>query len=171
MCCVNSSLFRCGLDFQFRQAQKLEKNGYFVEAGFKYQNICQKYPSSRICPQALYRLGRIYQKNLKLYGQAVNYYKRLIEYYPSSQPWTNLARAGIFGSPDYFPLTKGSFWIEGDSETEGRNMRAEWDCNEVSTGTFSIVKRLFAGSNHVTDIKRFYRKDNFQLREYLSLGF
>ena len=160
----------CGPDAQFKQAQKLEKNGYFVEAGFKYQNICQKYPSDRICPEALYRLGQIYQKKLKLYSQAVNYYKKLIEYYPSSQPWADLARAGIFESPDYFPLSKGSFWIEGDSETEGRNMRAEWNCAEVSTGTFSIVKRFYAGSNHVTDIKRFYRKDNFQLKEYLSLG-
>jgi len=158
----------CGADYQFSQAQKLERGGYFVEAGFKYQKICQKYPADPICPRALYSLGRIYQKRLRIYGQAVNYYKRLIEYYPSSKPWVELAKTGIFESPDYFPLGKGSFWIEGDSETEGRNMRAEWNCGEVSTGTFVVDKRLFAGATRVAEIKRYYRKENLQLREYLN---
>ena len=158
----------CGPASQFKQAQKLEKDGYYVEAGFKYQRICQNYPSSPICPEALYRLGRIYQKKLKLYSQAENYFRKLIEYYASSKTWVSLAKTGIFECPDYFPMSKGSFWIEGDSETEGRNMRAEWDCSEISTGTFCIVKKLFAGANHVADIKRYYKKEDLQLREYLS---
>jgi len=164
------ALSGCGADYQFKQAQKLEKNGYYVEAGFRYQEICKKYPANPICPEALYRLGRIYQKKLKLYSQAVNHYKKLIEYYPSARPWAGLAKVGLFECPDYFPLSRGSFWIEGDSETEGRNMRAEWDCQAVSTGTFLIAKRLFAGANHVTDIKRYYRKEDLQLREYSNLG-
>ena len=89
--CVAVVCSGCGAKFQFEQAQKLEKNGYYVQAGFKYHNICQKYPADQICPQALYRLSVIYQKKLKLYNQAAQYFKKLIEYYPSfrtmERPW------------------------------------------------------------------------------------
>lgn len=168
--CVAVACSGCGAKFQFEQAQKLEKDGYYVQAGFRYHKICEKYPSNKICPQALYRLSVIYQKKLKLYSQAAQYFKKLIDYYPSSEPWNGLAKKGIFDCPDYFPLNESNSWIEGDSETEGRNMRAEWNCHEVSTGTYSIVKKLFAGESRVADIKRYYRKENYQLREFTVPG-
>lgn len=148
----------------------MEKNGYYVQAGFKYHEVFVKYPADKICPQALYRLSVIYQKKLKLYSQAAQYFRKIIEYYPASEPWSGLAKQGLFDSPDYFPLNEGNFWIEGDSETEGRNMRAEWNCHMVSTGTYSVTKKLFAGSSRVAEVKRFYRKDNYELREYNSPG-
>ena len=166
--CVVSACSGCGAKFQFEQAQKLENTGYYVQAGFRYHDIFLKYPTDRICPQALYRLSVIYQKKLKLYNQAAQYYKKLIEYYPTSEPWSGLAKQGLFDCPDYFPLNEGNFWIEGDSETEGRNMRAEWNCHTVSSGTYSVNKKLFAGAVRVADIKRYYRKENYELREYIG---
>jgi hypothetical protein len=49
-------------------------------------------------------------------------------------------------------------------------MRAEWNCHEVSTGTYSVVKKLFAGENRVAEIKRYYKKENYELREYSGPG-
>lgn len=158
----------CGPKYQFEQAQKLEKNGYYVQAGYKYHSICRKYATDKRCPEALYRLASIYQKKLKLYKQSAQYYRRLIEFYPSSLPWASLAKQGLMDSPDYYPLNAGNFWIEGDSETQGRNMRAEWNCHEVSTGTFLISRKLYAGPSRVAEIKRFYKKADFELREYSS---
>lgn len=160
----------CGPSYQFKKAQQLEEKGYFVEAGLKYEEIFDRYPNSPSAPEALYRLGKLYQKKLKLYSQATRYYTKLVERYPKSEPWTRRALLGAFNSPDYFPLTSGSFWIEGDSETGGQNMRAEWNCVLISTETFAIQKRIFAGHHLVTEIKRIYRKDKGELHEYEALS-
>lgn len=159
----------CGARQQFSRAQMLEKKGYYVEAGIKYEEIAQRYPKDAVAAEALYRAGSIYQKNLRLFSQAGHYYTRLIEAYPQSSPWAALAREGIMDSPDYYPLKHGSFWIEGDSETGGHNMRAQWDCTGVSTGTFSIRRRIYAGEKMVTESTRYYRKEDLQVHEYEKL--
>lgn len=155
----------CGADYQFKQARRLEDKGFYVQATLKYDKIYKKYPDHPLSPEALYRLGRIYQKKLKLYSQATHYFQRLLENYGKSERWASAAKLGMFNSPDYFPLTKGSFWIEGDSQTGGHNMRAEWNCSEVSSGTFRIERLISAGSRRVARIERFYKKDNLELRE------
>lgn len=156
----------CGVQQQLAKAQTLEKKGYYVEAGLKYEEIAQRYPKDAVAAEALYRAGSVYQKNLKLFSQAGHYYTRLIEAYPQSSPWAALAREGVMDSPDYYPLKHGSFWIEGDSETGGHNMRAQWDCTRISTGTFSIRRRIYAGDKMVTESTRFYRKEDLQVHEY-----
>lgn len=155
----------CGVNYQFQQAKRLEDKGFYIQATLKYDKIYKKYPDHPLSPEALYRLGRIYQKKLKLYSQAVHYFQKLLETYGKSEHWASAAKLGILNSPDYFPLTKGSFWIEGDSETGGHNMRAEWNCFEVSTGTYRIERLISAGSRRVAKIERFYKKDNLELRE------
>jgi hypothetical protein len=47
-------------------------------------------------------------------------------------------------------------------------MRAEWNCRAVSSGTVSIQRRVFAGKAVVTDITRYYRKENLEVREYTA---
>ncbi|MHB9154248.1 MAG: tetratricopeptide repeat protein [Endomicrobiales bacterium] len=158
-----------GPDAQFRRAQELEEKAYYVEAGMKYEGIARKDPQSPLAPEALYRAGRIYQDKLKLYSRAGTYYNRIIEHYPASGPWPGRAKLALLNSPDYFPLSAGSSWVEGDSETHGRNMRAQWDCTEVSSGTFSIRRRVFAGSRFVSESRRFYRKQDFEVREYQEM--
>jgi len=155
----------CGANYQFKKAQRLEKDGYCIEAGVIYETIAKKYPQSPLAPQALYRLGSIYQKKLKMYSHAHRYFDELINRYPGSEPWTELGKQGLFNSPDYFPMTKGSFWIEGDSVSGGKNMRAEWNCFEVSTGTYRIQRRLSAGARLVMETNRYYRKQNLILYE------
>lgn len=156
----------CGPSARFERAQGLEKKGYFVEAGLAYEEIARKYPEDPLSPEALYRVGRIYQNKLKLYSQAGSFYKRVIDRYPAASPWAAFARRSLLDCPDYYPLTQGSFWIEGDSETGGRNMRSEWNCTETSSGTWCIRRRISAGSQFVSETKRFYRKEDYEVREY-----
>jgi tetratricopeptide (TPR) repeat protein len=156
----------CGARQQFGQAQALENKGYYVEAGMKYDEVAQRYPKDAVAAEALYRAGNLYQKKLKLFSQAAHYYTLLIESYPDASPWAARAREGIMDSPDYFPLTQGTFWIEGDSETGGLNMRSAWDCTKISTGTYCIRRRVYAGQQMVSEFNRYYRKENLQLCEY-----
>lgn len=165
-CFVLGLLSACGPKYQLTEAQRLEKDGCYVEAGIAYENLYKRYPGNVLAAEALYRAGSLYQHRLKLYSQAVKYYRKVIELYPNSQPWGNLARLGLLTSPDYYPLTQGSFWIEGDSETGGMNMRSEWTCRSVSSGTYTVQRRVFAGTQLVQEYARLYRKEDMQVREF-----
>jgi hypothetical protein len=123
-----------------------------------------------LAPEALYRIGRIYQKKLKLFSYSNRYYTMVLDNYSSSQPWVGMACVGLLTSPDYFPLHEGNFWIEGDSDSGGVNMRSQWICNAVSSGTYSITRRISAGAKFVRDIKQFYRIQGLQLRQYAKLS-
>lgn len=159
------SITGCGVDYRFKKAQGLGKDGNYIEAGLEYEKIFLKNPNNARAPEAMYRMGLIYQKKLKIYSHAYRYYKELLDKYPSSEPWAELARRGLFDSPDYFPLSNGSFWIEGDSATGGRNMRAEWNCTGIPSGIYSISRRFFAGEKLVTASTRYFRKKNLELNE------
>lgn len=156
----------CSAKLRFKEAQWLERNGYYIEACMRYEKIYSKYPASPLSPEAAYRIGSIYKDKLKLLSQACVYYKKVIDLYPKSEPWAKLAKQGLLSSPDYFPLSLGSFWIEGDSDTKGSNMRSEWTCSEASSGTYTIKRRVFAGKKFVNEIKRYYRRENLEVQEY-----
>jgi hypothetical protein len=155
----------CGAGYQFKQAQDLERKGYFVEACLKYETLYKKNPQHPLAPFALYRLGRVYQSQLKLYSQSTQYFLELVQKYPQAAPWAERAMRGAMRSPDYFPLSAGSFWIEGDSQTGGGNMRAEWNCLEVSSTTRCIARRISAGRTVVSTTKRYYTLASFEVRE------
>jgi VanZ family protein len=163
---LSFSLSGCGPRADLIKARHLEEGGYFVEAAMKYEGIYKHFPGNPAAPEALYRLGRLYQSRLKLYSQADHYFSAVVDKYPGSAPWAAQAKQGLLTSPDYFPLTDKSFWIEGDSETGGRNMRAEWNCLETSSGTYAITKRISAGAHLVAQVKRYYRREDLELREY-----
>jgi VanZ family protein len=156
----------CGAGNELKKAAQLEDGGYLVEAAMKYESVYKRHPGSERAPEALYRLGRLYRDRLKLYSQAGHYFSAVIDKYPGSSSWVNLSKYGLLTSPDYFPLTDKSFWIEGDSQTGGRNMRAEWVCQEISPNVHTIVKRISAGDRLVAQVKRAYRKEDLEVREY-----
>lgn len=165
VCLVLAVCAGCGAKADFARAERLEKKGYLVEAGFAFDEIDKKYPRDPRAAEALYRAGRIYQR-LKLYPQAVRYFKKIVERHSSEKDWVERAQLGLLNSPDFFPIVPGSFWIEGDSETGGRNMRAEWNCVKGSSGTVVIERRISAGSQLVAQTKRYYRKAGAEVREY-----
>ncbi|MBN1621238.1 MAG: VanZ family protein [Endomicrobiales bacterium] len=162
------SFYACGPNYQFSKASKLEKKGFYVEAALEYEKVSDKYPDHPKAPESLYRIGCIFQKNLKVYSQARLYFNRLLDRYSELENWKHLAELGLFNSPDYFPLNDGNFWIEGDSKTGGRNMQSKWACKQVSTDTFHIKRSITAGKSFVTSVSRYFRKQSFELREYTS---
>ena len=107
-----------------------------------------------------------FQKKLKLFVKARQYYRTLLDQYPQAQPWAAWAATGLLTSPDYFPLHAGNFWIEGDSESGGVNMRAQWDCAEASSGTFLITRRISAGPRLVREVKQWYQREGLRLSQY-----
>lgn len=156
----------CGPSADLSKARSLEKRGYYVEASLKYDKFIKNHPGDKRCAEALYRMGRIYQKKLKICSHAQRYFLKTAEQFPGVEPWSGLAKKDILNCPDYHPLTEGTFWIEGDSQTGGKNMRAEWTCKEVSSGTFRITRKFSAGSKQVMSVERFFRKENMEFREY-----
>ena len=159
----------CGAGSNFNRAKKLEKNKYYVQAIEKYKTISRNYSKSKYAPESLYRAARLYQKELKVYPEGCKLYAELIYKFPEAGSWVRLAKRGIFDSPDYFPLEEDYLAVEGDSQTGGKNMRLEQYCSLVSTYTYSIVKKYYAGKKLATKIKRFYTKENYELRELSSL--
>ncbi|MCB4792532.1 MAG: hypothetical protein LHV68_11700 [Elusimicrobia bacterium] len=159
----------CGPKYDFWWAKNLEKKGYYVESSLKYEQIVDQYRDNILAPEALYRAGRIYQKKLKLYSKARLFYSALIEQFPKSSPWKDMAQEELFNCPDYFPLNDNNFWMEGDSKTGGRNMRAEWSCKKVSSDTFCITRQMFAGKTFVVKVERYYKKQQMKLCEYKNL--
>jgi hypothetical protein len=154
----------------FNKAKKLEGKGFFVEAGINYDQLAKKFPQAALAPEALYRIGLIYQKKLKLFTYSNKYYLSIINNYPASQPWVALAGQGLLTSPNYFPMQAGNFWIEGDSDTGGVNMRAEWNCSQISAGVWSISRRISAGSHFVKELKQYYRIKGSQLYQFAQLN-
>lgn len=159
------ALAACGAPGIFNKARDLERKGYFIEACLRYETLVKRHPKHPLAPAALYHLGRIYQKHLKLYSQSSQYYQDLLKAYPAAQPWVSRAMQGAMGSPDFFPLSPGSFWIEGDSQSGGSNMRAEWTCLAVSSTVWAIQRKVFAGKTAVATIKRYYSVNAFALQE------
>jgi len=151
--------------YKFRKAKSFEKNGYYPQAIKYYLEFASKHKTHKFAPEAIYRAGRLYQEELKIYSEAKNIYFDLINRYPENKEFVRLAKIGIFNSPDYFPLKDGNSWIEGDSESGGKSMRVEWLCQEISTGVYKITKRYFAGKNLVTILSKFYNEENLELRE------
>jgi hypothetical protein len=155
----------CGANYQFKKARALENKKYYPQAAEKYIQVADKHPSNPLAPESLYRAGRIYQKQLKIYSKSTDVFARLIRAYSGVEPWSSLAKNGIFDSPDYFPLDAGFKWTEGDSETGGSNMRVESSCVEVTTGVYKVTRNYFAGARSVTAIVRYYKKADYRLLE------
>lgn len=158
----------CSAGFQFNSGKKHEKKGNHVKAVVKYEKVYTKNPDHPKTPEALYRMAKIYQSKLKIYSYAEKYYKIILEKYEGKEPWFSLAKLGIFNSPNYFPIAHKNLWVEGDSDTKGKNMRSKWTCVRISTGVYCVKKRITAGSKYVTTVKRYFIKDKLEMREYLK---
>lgn len=153
-------LFR-GADLYFWQGEKFAQKGKYEKALDRYQICAERYPKYRRAPEAWLRIAEIYDYKLGLCRKAKKIYKKIMEKYPQSQ-WAELAQEKIKHCYDYFPLNKGNLWVEGDSETGGKNYRAEIYCIEP----YKIVKKVYAGKKLVTSIELTYSKDEKEFREY-----
>lgn len=174
----------CGAVNEFNQAKTLEKKGFYIQAVEKYRDVSQKYAKTKYGPASLYFAADIYRDKLKIYVESSKLYSELISRFSDKQFWVKISKIGIFNSPDYFPLKDGYSWVDGDSATLGNNMKAEYKSKLISNisqsdsqsdlgfqfgYTYSVTKKIYAGSNLVTEVKRYYIKDEYELREMTDL--
>lgn len=165
----------CGPRSQFQHAQSLEKKGKYYEAWTRYQQFAADHPDHRLAPEALFRAGWVVQRHVKDCFMAGVFYDAVTERYPDADPWARAAYHQKRNCPDYFPLYPGSTWVEGDSETEGKNARVEITCaspkeaSGLMPSEHGILKRVFYGGEKKSHATEFvYKKNEDSLLEFPS---
>lgn len=161
----------CGPQSEFKRIQALEKKGDVYEAWQSYQVFAAKNARHELAPKALYRAGVLTATHLNDCGAAAAFFERILERYPQSDPWARLAVLKKTNCPDYFPLSSGGSWVEGDSETGGKNARIEITCKAEPAETGALVtasyEKTYYGGNakfQTTLVK--YEKTENELHEF-----
>jgi len=151
----------CGPNFYLKQAEKKEQKKLYPQALAIYQRLIKRYPDRReIVALALWRSGKINQK-LKNYPAAVESFQ-MLKLYPR---WRSEAEKEIFRSPDYFPLQENNQWVEGDSQSCGKNMQTIWKCKKIAPEIFEISRTISAGPTRVSVIRSYYSLKGQKLLE------
>ncbi len=166
-------LSACGPDKQFSHAQSIEKKGDYPRAWELYQEFAAKNPRHPAAAQALFRAGWLAQKQLKDCVAAKAFYDLVVQRYPQATPWSSQAAYFRNNCPDFFPIVDGWKWVEGDSETHGKNARIEIRCKSPGVGksgdfTATLEKTYFGGDTKFKTIDLFYKKSDTELNEFVS---
>ncbi|MFH1282234.1 MAG: hypothetical protein ABII27_01045 [bacterium] len=161
----------CGTEYKFKKANKLIKEEAYLVAISVYQDI--ESSDKNRAAEAFYREAEIFRKYLFLYPEAIKGYRIVYELYPQQSDWAKKAKLGAFNSPDYFPIKEGNMWIEVDSQTGGKNLRAEMVCSEVKgkgdpEPVVFLDTKYFAGKKLVPGIsgKNYFSKQSLELKQY-----
>ncbi len=168
----------CGPGAEFARARRLEKKGKTYAAWEKYQELSAAYPQHPRAPEVLFRAGWLSQRELGDCYMAQAFYDDVLERYPQSDPWAKMAAFQRNQCPDYFPLLPEARWVEGDSETKGKNARIETVCKppEAPSGAKGgnyfpsqagrLVRTYFAGEKKFRTIEVDYKKADGELLEF-----
>jgi len=148
-------------DFLYLQGERYSKRGDYQKALRYYQICVERYSNYKNTPEILLRIAEIYHHKLNDSREAKRAYQKIIKNFPDSE-WEKLAGEKIKAVYDYFPLEKGNFWLEGDSETGGKNYLAEIACIEP----YKVVKKIYAGKKLVSALNLTYQKTERELYEY-----
>lgn len=166
-------LTSCGPQADLNKAKKLEQKGKYEAAWQNYQKLAAENPQSPVAPEALFRAGLMSQRYLNNCHMASAFYERVIENHSQSEPWARAAFLQKQNCPDYFPLLPGSEWVEGDSETKGKNARIQTNCkvlegakNNLPSEAAILSKTYFAGDKKSSSIELIYKKIGNELTEF-----
>lgn len=161
----------CSPEHQLDKAQSLEKRGKYYAAWQRYQEFAAKYPKHEGAAEATFRAGWLSQRQLNDCSMANVFYDSVLEKYPTSAPWARLATNQKANCPDYFPLIPGAEWVEGDSDSGGKNARIEIVCKALPDGDAmpseagQLSKTYFAGKEKFKTTQLTYRKVEGEVRE------
>lgn len=159
----------CGQRPSLEKAQKLERQKLFTKAIDAYAQFVQAHPKAARVPEALWRQGEIFRREFQVYSEAKEAYQKILSEHPDSQPWAAQARLGLMRCPDYFPMHAGCSWVEGDSDTLGRNMRAEVRVSSAASAAESCLeKTIYAGQTLFSKSEQCYHKENEELKQVPS---
>lgn len=156
----------CGENYHFKIARIYESKSLLAQANHHYQKVINRYPKR--AAEAMFMMGENFRRDDAVHA-ARRIYIKIIEKYPNTK-WADLSMESLMNSPDYFPLKNGSSWVEGDSETGGRNMKVYLNCSVLKSRA-RIKRNYYAGKREVKQlsISLYYKKRDFELREYKAL--
>ncbi|MBI5573024.1 MAG: tetratricopeptide repeat protein [Elusimicrobia bacterium] len=149
----------CGINYQFKSAEKLKEDGKFSEAIQKYEKIIEKNPESPRVPEAVFNIAKIYHQNIENFYEAKKNYRRIINDYSNSE-WVEESKSAMLEIADYFPLQKFAKWIEVDSDTSGKYMTAKNEIIGVSGDIFEMTRNLYTRGNFISGFRKYYKKTN-----------
>jgi hypothetical protein len=164
-------LSACGPDHAFEHAKKLEKKGKKYAAWQAYQEFAVTYPKNAAAPEALFRAGWLAQRQLNDCTMADAFYERVTQTYPQSEPWALWAGYQKNNCPDYFPLLAGARWVEGDSDSGGKNARIETlskadpNAGRVPWAAGLFTRTYYAGAAKFKTVEVSYKKEGDEVRE------
>jgi len=153
----NCFFLGCGIDSQFKSAEKLIEKGKFSEAIQKYEKIIKKNPESPRVPESVYGIARIYHKNIGDIVAAKKDYRRVINDYSGSE-WAKSSKEALLEIADYFPLVKFAKWVEVDSDTSGKYMTAKNEIIGMSGDIFEMTRNLYTRCNFISGFRKYYKK-------------
>jgi hypothetical protein len=162
----------CGAEAEFKRAHGAEVKGRSYVAWQRYQRFAARHPDHKKAAEAVFRAGWLAQTALGDCDASRAFYDRVRREYESSDPWAALAAFHAENCPDFFPLTAKSKWVEGDSDTGGRNARIESVCQVSSTpakvpfSSATIERSYFAGTSKFKTVNFLYRKDGATVWEH-----
>lgn len=152
--CALLALAGCGP--RFGDGKTLEEQGRFLKAAEKYRSFALRNPAHPSAPKALASAAELYSVRLGLCKESKPLLERLVREYPSYKISNDLFRR-IFVCPDYFPLSPGSSWIYGDSQTLGQNARQVSRSGADGKGGVLIKSSFYAGDELVSSQEGTYR--------------
>lgn len=153
-------LLSAGCDFyRFHGGRFFERTGRYFPAVSAFEAFAARRPDDPRSAEALVRAGRIYSTQFQRCREARVDFEAALRRFPKLEPWSTQAMAGLLGCPDYFPLEAGRVWVYGDTQSQGRNMRDEWELRESKSGASGeIVSALYAGKKRIQSKTEAYQK-------------
>lgn len=166
---------------RYDDAVVLERQGQLLKAAQKYAAFAEARPQDPAAPKALMAAAEIYALKLGLCAESKPLLENLARNYREFKMPPDVFRQ-IFICPDYFPVTPGSKWVYGDTETLGRNARQVSEISDRNSGGASLNTAFYAGNTLVNRqktrlrfsgldlVERQNRKDTVLFRYPLSAG-
>ena len=152
--------------YHYHAGHFFEDTGRYPSAIDAYETYARLRPGDPKAAETLVRAARIYSGHFRRCLEARRLYEDALRRFPSAEPWATEARAGLLSCPDYFPLDTSRAWVYGDTASQGRNMRLEWEMRVSSgPGRGEIVAALFAGNKRVSARSVFFEKRDWSVWE------
>ncbi|GAB4032173.1 MAG: hypothetical protein Fur0012_10390 [Elusimicrobiota bacterium] len=132
----------CQKDY-YRQAAALEKGGDKLSAASYYAKYASVSKDKYLRADALFRAGTIY-RDMGLCSKAAPFFEELARFYRTSE-FAKKADIYLYFCPAYYPDSKISKLVYGDSQTYGRNAREELILKKELKGGSLWEQRIYAG--------------------------
>lgn len=128
----------------WNSAEKLQKKGQTAAAARAFEAFARKYENSDRACDALWEAARLHAE-VPDYPAVRRTLRRLVLLYPGCEHLSE-GREMLWKYADWWPLAEGNLWVEVDSQSGGKQFRAQTSCLGASgNGTFRLERKIFSG--------------------------